>query len=210
MNPEVSKPIVLEGKRVRLEPLTLDHLPLLLELAGLEDYPLTILPKTETGMRGYIQTALDLQAKGNALPFVTVDKSMNKAVGSTRFANFEYWSWPQGAQMSRPGLPDAVEIGWTWLAPHAQRSGINTEAKLLQLTHAFEVWRIHRLTLKTDARNMRSRNAIERIGGKLDGILRAHLPASDGGLRDSAMFSILGSEWPEVKARLQGFLARQA
>ena len=207
MNLEITKPIVLEGKRVRLEPLTLEHLSVLLELAQLEDYPLTILPKTEAGMRGYIQTALDMQVKGNAVPLVTVDKISNRAVGSTRFANFEYWSWPPGSSLARPGRPDAVEIGWTWLAPQAQRSSINTEAKLLQLTHAFEVWQVHRLILKTDARNLRSRNAIERIGGKLDGILRAHLPASDGGIRDSAWFSILDSEWPEVKQRLQGFLA---
>ena len=210
MNPEISKPIVLQGKRVRLEPLTLDHLPVLLELARLEDYPLTVLPKTEAAMRGYIQTALDMQAKGNAVVFVTVDKISNKAVGSTRFANFEYWSWPEGSALARPGWPDAVEIGWTWLAPQAQRSGINTEAKLLQLTHAFEVWQVHRLILKTDARNLRSRNAIERIGGKLDGILRAHLPASDGGIRDSAWYSILKTEWPEVKTRLEGFLTRHA
>lgn len=210
MNPEITKPIVLQGKRVRLEPLTLEHLPVLLELAGLEDYPLTILPKTEVGMRSYIQTALDMQAKGNAVPFVTVDKFSNKAVGSTRFANFEFWSWPGGSPLARPGWPDAVEIGWTWLAPQAQRSGINTEAKLLQLSHAFEVWQVRRLILKTDARNMRSRDAIERIGGKLDGILRAHLPASDGGIRESALFSILQTEWPEVKVRLQGFLARHA
>jgi RimJ/RimL family protein N-acetyltransferase len=208
MNPEITKPIVLEGSRVRLEPLTLDHWPLLLELASLEDYPFTILPKTEAGMRGYIQAALDMQARGNALPFATMDKAVGRVVGSTRLANFEYWAWPEGSALARPGLPDAVEIGWTWLAPQAQRSGINTEAKLLQLNQAFEVWQVKRLTLKTDARNLRSRKAIERIGGKLDGILRSHLPASDGGVRDSAWFSILDSEWPTVKARLQGFLAR--
>lgn len=208
MNREITQPITLEGQMVRLEPLTLAHLPVLLELAQLEDYPLTSVPKSETGMRQYIQTALDEQARGNALPFATVDKPVDKVVGSTRFANFEYWNWGQGHPLARPGVPDAVEIGWTWLAPQAQRSGVNTEAKLLMLQHAFEVWQVRRLTLKTDSRNLRSRRAIERLGANFDGILRAHMPASDGGIRHSAMFSILAEEWPQVKERLESLLGR--
>lgn len=204
----LTRPITLEGLRVRLEPLTLQHLPVLLELAGLEEYPVTFIPKTEDAMRRYIQAALDDQARGHALPFLTVDKLVDKPVGSTRFVEFEYWPWALDNPHYRPGLPDAVEIGWTWLAPHAQRTGINTEAKLLMLAHAFEVFRVRRVTLKTDARNLRSYNAITRLGANFDGILRAHRPASDGGVRSSAMFSILAEEWPEVKARLQGFLAR--
>lgn len=219
MNPEITQPITLEGKRVRLEPLTLEHLPILLELAQQEEYPITTVPKTESGMQAYIQLALDEQARGNALPFVSVDKSpsdrgrevvVREIVGSTRFANLEYWKWAEGHPLARLGWPDAVEIGWTWLAPPAQRTPINTEAKLLMLTHAFEVWQVKRLTLKTDERNMRSRRAIERLGANLDGILRAHMPASDGGIRNSAMFSILLEEWPQVKERLQGFLHRGA
>jgi RimJ/RimL family protein N-acetyltransferase len=114
-------------------------------------------------------------------------------VGSTRFGNIERWS---------SDAIDAVEIGWTWLAASAQRTAVNTEAKILMLDHAFGVWRVKRVTLKTDARNARSRAAIARIGGKLDGILRAHMPAADGGVRDSAVFSILAAEWPAHRARL--------
>lgn len=209
MNPAFTQPITLEGQIVRLEPLTMAQLPILLELAQQEDYPLTSVPRSESGMRQYIQTALDEQARHNALPLVTIAKNPSLAgegrgniVGSTRFANFEYWNWGQGHPLARPGVPDAVEIGWTWLAPQAQRSGVNTEAKLLMLQHAFEVWQVRRLTLKTDSRNMRSRKAIERLGANFDGILRAHMPASDGGIRSSAMFSILAEEWPQVKANL--------
>ena len=217
MNPIV-QPILLEGKRVRLEPLTLGHLPALLELAQLEDYPLTVVPNTEAGMQKYIEAALEGQSKGSMIPFVTVDKNPSPlgrgagvreaVVGSTRFGNIEFWPWPESATLARPGVPDAAEIGWTWLAPQAQRSGINTEAKLLMLAHAFEFWQVRRMTLKTDERNMRSRNAIARLGANFDGILRGHMPASDGGIRNTAIFSILAEEWPAVKARLEGFLAR--
>jgi len=116
-------------------------------------------------------------------------------VGSTRFGNLERWT--RGEDRI-----DAVEIGWTWLTPSAQRTVVNTEAKLLMLGHAFESWRVHRVTLKTDARNARSRAAIERLGAKLDGLLRAHMPATDDTLRTSAVYSILAGEWPEVRARL--------
>ena len=95
-----------------------------------------------------------------------------------------------------------VEIGWTWLAAAAQRTPINTEAKLLMLTHAFETWRVHAVKLNTDARNARSRAAIERIGARFDGVLRAHRPASDGGIRDTAAFSLLEAEWPAAKRHL--------
>jgi len=202
VNPEITRPVVLEGKIVRLEPLSMEHLPVLLELSRLEDYPFTSVPHTEAGMRKYIQLALDEQAKGNAVPFVTTDKRLRQAVGSTRLANLEYWQWPEDSPLARPGIPDAAEIGWTWLAPAGQRSGVNTEAKLLMLSHAFEVWKVRRLTLKTDERNLRSRNAILQLGAKFEGVFRAHMPASDGGIRNSAMFSILAEEWPAVKAGL--------
>ena len=100
-----------------------------------------------------------------------------------------------------------MEIGWTWLAADAQRTAINTEAKLLMLGHAFEAWRVRRVNLRTDSRNLRSRAAIERLGAKLDGILRAHMPASDGGVRDTATYSLLATEWPQAKERLAGRLA---
>ena len=149
---------------------------------------------------------LALAAAGQALPFATVSALDGRVLGSTRFANLERWSWPAPPPDPRP--LDAAEIGWTWLARAAQRSGANTEAKLLLLRHAFTALRVRRLTLKTDARNARSRAAIARLGASLDGVLRAHLPASDGGPRDSAVFSILEAEWPAVEARLVGMLRR--
>jgi RimJ/RimL family protein N-acetyltransferase len=209
MNPHLTQPITLEGKLVRLESLTLQHLSTLLALAGLEDYLYTTVPKSEVGMWRYIQAALDEQTQGQALPFAMVDKEGNCVVGSTRFMTFEYWPWPEDNPHYHPHRPDAVEIGHTWLAPQAQRTGLNTEAKLLMLHHAFEVFQVRRVTLKTDARNLRSRQAIERLGAHFDGILRAHRPAADGGIRDSAMFSILAEEWPMVKARLLGLLAQK-
>ncbi len=101
-----------------------------------------------------------------------------------------------------------MEIGWTWLAADAQRTALNTEAKLLMLAHAFESWRVVRVNLRTDARNARSRAAIERLGARLDGILRAHVPASDGGVRDTTTYSLLAAEWPAAKARLEARLSQ--
>lgn len=208
MNPSLTQPMILEGRLVRLEPLTMEHLPSLVELAQLEDYPHTHVPKNIEAMQRYILTALTDQAQGQALPFATVDRRENRVVGSTRFMEFEYWPWPEDSPHYGRGLPDAVEIGHTWLAPQAQRTGLNTEAKLLMLAHAFEVFQVRRVTLKTDARNLRSYKAITRLGAHLDGVLRAHRPAADGGIRDSALFSILAGEWPTVKARLEGLLLR--
>ncbi|MEY2973809.1 MAG: hypothetical protein RIR49_229, partial [Actinomycetota bacterium] len=102
--------------------------------------------------------------------------------------------------------PDAVEIGGTWLTPSAQRTGANTDAKLLMLAHAFDVLAVHRVTIKTDARNARSRANIERVGGVFEGVLRSHMRASDGAVRDTAMYSILAAEWPVVRERLRSRL----
>jgi RimJ/RimL family protein N-acetyltransferase len=132
----------------------------------------------------------------------------DRVVGATRFCEVSHWQWPPGASHQRHGVPDVVDIGYTWLAGSAQRTPVNTEAKLLMMTHAFEVWGVHRVALQTDVRNERSRSAIERIGGKLDGILRGDRPGADDTVRTSARFSILASEWPEVKARLVERLAR--
>ena len=113
--------------------------------------------------------------------------------------------------MAGPGErgPDGVEIGWTWLASSVQRSAINTEAKLLMLRHAFETWGARVVRLKTDRRNARSRAAIERIGGRLDGVLRAHTVGRDGALRDTAYYSIIESEWPAVRASLEERVVRR-
>jgi len=200
-------PITLTGKHVRLEPLTRAHVPALLAAAtsgSRETYGLTTVPGNERETSAYVDEALTLHAQGRALPFATVDVASGRVVGSTRYLNVEFWSWPPGHGLQRgEDVPDVVEIGATWLAPAAQRTPINTEAKLLMLTHAFEVWRVHRVSLLTDARNMRSRNAILRLGARFDGVIRAARIAADSVIRDTAVFSIVEAEWPEVKAGLR-------
>jgi N-acetyltransferase len=203
------EPVVLEGRHVRLEPLSPAHTPALADAAsGQRDtYGFTLVPGNLAEARAYIESALADQAAGRALPFATVARASGRVVGSTRFGNIEFWSWPASSpQARRDGSPDVVEIGWTWLAADAQRTAINTEAKLIMLTHAFETWRVHAVKLNTDARNARSRAAIERIGARFDGVLRAHRPATDGGIRDTAAFSLLAAEWPAARARLQARL----
>lgn len=201
-------PCSLVGKHVRLEPLTIGHVPALLE-AATEDrasYEWTFVPGTAAEMTAYVETALELAATNLAVPFAMV--SAGSVVGTTRFAAPEYLAWP-GSHRSDGGplWPDGIEIGWTWLAGSAQRTAINTEAKLLMLGHAFETWHVAVVRLKTDRRNARSRAAIERIGGRLDGILRAHAIATDGQPRDSAYYSIIASEWPGVRTALVSRLA---
>ena len=136
------------------------------------------------------------------MPFAIVRVADGVVIGSTRFWNLERWSWPQGHPSHGRNLPDVCEIGYTWLTRSAIRTAANTEAKLLMLTHAFEAWQVLGVCFHTDARNLRSRAALERIGGKLDGILRAHRMAADYIPRDSVRYSIVASEWPAVKQRL--------
>ena len=206
------EPVTLTGSLVRLEPLALHHVAALMAAAA-EDrssYRYTSVPNDVASMRSYVDTATALWDKGQALAFATVDARSGRVVGSTRFGNIEWWPWPSGAIFppQPAGCPDAVEIGWTWLAGSAQRTGINTEAKLLMLRHAFDTWDVHRVSIRTDARNARSRAAIERLGSKLDGVLRSAQPAYDGQMRDTASYSILRDEWPDVRERLQGLLRR--
>ena len=207
--------IVLEGNHVRLAPLSLDHVGgLVAASAGSRaTYGWTLVPDGAEAMARYVEDLLALEKAGAALPFVTQEASTGKIVGATRFMSIEHWSWPPGLEppVARPaGNPDVVEIGGTWLSEGAQRTSINTEAKILMLRHAFEVWKVYRVSLKTDARNERSRAAITRLGARFDGVLRAHMPAFDGAIRDTAFFSLLASEWPEVKARLRARLDRGA
>jgi RimJ/RimL family protein N-acetyltransferase len=203
--------VTLKGAHVRLEPLTRSHAGALAAAANSgsrETYAFTLVPENEAGAAAYIGEALALHAQGKALPFATVDLASGRVVGSTRYLNVEFWAWPPDNPLQRgEDVPDVVEIGATWLAPAAQRTPINTEAKLLMLTHAFEVWRVHRVSLMTDARNARSRNAILRLGAKFDGVIRAARVAVDGLIRDTAAFSIVEAEWPQVKAGLQRRLA---
>ena len=204
-------PVTLKGVHVRLVPLSLDHVDALVVAAN-EDratYDWTWVPRTRDEMAEYVRIALDLGARAEAVPFATTLAGTGRVVGTTRFANFEYLPWPQDNPNHRgPGRPDGVEIGWTWLAASVQRSAVNTEAKWLMLRHAFETWQVRVVRLNTDRRNARSRAAIERIGGQLDGIIRANRVASDGTLRDTAAFSLLASEWPSIDESLRQRLLR--
>jgi N-acetyltransferase len=203
-------PIVLEGRFVRLEPLRIEHVASVAAAANgpRDTYGWTSVPDGPAETDGYVRRILAEQAAGRGLPFATVSRESGDVVGVTRFLNIEYWAWPKGNTNQRGAqLPDAVEIGGTWLSAQAQRTPINTEAKLLMLRHAFETWRVHRVRLVTDSRNVRSRAAIERIGGKLDGILRAHTPGSDGAIRDSAVYSLVEAEWPAIQVMLEARLA---
>lgn len=197
-------PLTLDGRLVRLEPLDPAHVPALVAAAdeSRAHYGLTWVPGDAAAMARFVDAALAQAARGLEVPFATVDQRRGRVVGSTRFCNVERWPWSGAPAAPVPAGPDAVEIGHTWLAASAQRTYVNTEAKLLMLGHAFEVWRVRRVTLKTDARNVRSRAAIERLGARFDGILRAHMPAADGGVRDSAMYSMLAGEWPAARERL--------
>ena len=199
----------LEGRFVRLEPLTEAHIPALVDAAALDrsTYQWTYTPDGPDQMAGYVRDALAKVASGAQLAFATMRRAggpdgSDLVVGATRFCELGFWQWPPGASHQRLGVPDVVDIGHTWLAGPAQRTPVNTEAKLLMMRHAFEVWEVHRVALQTDVRNARSRAAIERIGGQLDGILRADRPGSDDTVRTSARFSIVAAEWPAVKARL--------
>lgn len=203
-------PVTLGNDAVLLEPLSHDHAEALLRAStGARDsFGFTWVPPTAEAMRAYIDLALAEQARGVSLPFATCDARTGQPVGSTRFMSIERWTWVAGSPLQRtPAHADVVEIGSTWLGPEAQRSAVNTNAKLLMLTHAFDAWQVHRVTLKTDARNTRSRAAIARIGGHFDGVLRAHMPASDGRVRDTAYFTILRDEWPAVGEHLRAMAA---
>lgn len=204
-------PVTLSGSLVRLVPLAAEHLDLLLVAATEtpeERYTLATVPLDRAGMGTWLEEAIRQASTGRALPFATIETATGSLVGSTRFLNPERWTWPDLHERRPPTGVDAVEIGSTWLSRRAQRTGINTEAKLLMLRHAFETWRVYRVQLKTDERNQRSRSAILRLGARFEGILRSHLPASDGGVRNSAMYSVVEAEWPSVRARLEDLLKR--
>jgi RimJ/RimL family protein N-acetyltransferase len=206
-------PLTLQGQHVRLEPLGPQHLDGLQAIieGPRHTFGLTPVPRNRAELEAYLATALEEQRRTAALPFATRDATTGRVLGTTRFGNIEFWAVPPGSDVGRPpGVPHAVEIGWTWLAPDVQRTAINTEAKRLMLAHAFERWEVFRVSLRTDARNLRSRTAIERLGARLDGVMRAHSAAADGGPRDAACYSMLAREWPDARARLDARLARGA
>lgn len=196
--------LVLQGEYIRLEPLDPRHVDGLVAAAA-EDrelYRWSPIPQGKSEAAKYVNTALAWRDAGSAVPFAIARRGDGAIIGSTRFWNLERWSWPEGHPLHGRRTPDACEIGYTWFARSAIRTAANTEAKLLMLTHAFEAWQVLRVCFHTDARNQRSRAALERIGGQFEGILRAHRMAADYIPRDSVRYSIVVAEWPAVKKRL--------
>ncbi|HEY7525608.1 MAG TPA: GNAT family protein [Candidatus Limnocylindria bacterium] len=190
----------LEGKTVRLEPLALTHVRALVDAASesRDTYRFADVPDGPVEMAAYVRSALD---EPGVLPFAIV--SGGRVVGTTRFLRMEHWSRLDDRP---PDVPHVADIGWTWLAASAQGTGVNTEAKFLMLRHAFETWRVFRVAIKVDVPNERSRQAVESLGAKLDGIRRAERLGEDGRVRDCAWYSIVRDEWPTVKERLEARL----
>jgi RimJ/RimL family protein N-acetyltransferase len=190
----IAVPITLEGSMVRLEPIRREHTEIFWQVAkdALDDIfqwiPYRM--KTHEDFERVVEKAFDEQESGESVVFATVERKSGRVIGSTRFMNID--------RINR-----RVEIGSTWIAPAWQRTAVNTEAKYLMLRHAFEIWGCFRVELKTDALNVKSRNAILRIGAKEEGTLRRHVITWTGRVRDSVYFSILDTEWPEVKYRLE-------
>ena len=191
------KPATLEGHGVRLEPLSTEHEKGLMEAAKdgrLWELFFTSVPEPEK-TRAYIDTALQGQKDGHMLPWAVRDLKGNTIVGSTRYHDII-------------AAADRVEIGWTWYAARCQRTHVNTACKLLLFTYAFEEIRCKVVGLRTDNFNFRSQRAIEALGAKKDGVIRHHWPRRDGTIRDSVMYSVILSEWPDVKRHLQFRLKR--
>jgi len=188
-------PVTLEGRHVRLEPVSQAHQADLASV-GLDEELWRWIPipvRTPAEMSAYVATALDEQVRGVSLPFALIEKSSDRAIGCTRYGNIDR-------------THHRVEIGWTWVAPAWQRTTVNTEAKYLLLRHAFETLGCIRVELKTDSLNEKSRAAILRIGAREEGIFRNHMITASGRIRHTVYFSILDSEWPAVKSRLQSMM----
>ena len=193
-------PPSLEGAHARLEPLARLHAPDLFAAAqddGIWRYMPIARPNALAEVERMIAGALAAQDRGEQMPFAILERASGRAIGSTRYLDL---------RLEHRGL----EIGWTWITPAHQRSAINTECKLLLLEHAFVTLGCLRVQLKTDARNLRSQAAIERLGATREGVLRKHYVLWDGYVRDSVMYSITDEQWPDVRRRLSGFLASSA
>jgi len=191
------RPVTLEGRRVRLEPLAMSHLDDLARV-GLEPAIWTwtlARPSDRDGLREWLEIALANAAAGTEVPFATIDLASGRAIGSTRF-------------MSIVAEHRRLEIGWTWIGRAFQRSGANREAKLLQLTHAFEDLGAARVEFKTDSRNEASRAALLGIGATFEGIFRNHMVMPEGPMRHSAYYSVIVEDWPAVKAHLEALVDR--
>lgn len=197
--------IILKGVEVTLRPLARTDAQQLAAAAAesREHYRLAGVPDGIESARRYIEQAL---SRPDRMPFAI--EWRGRIAGSTSYLDLQTWQWPDGCAMQRVDRPDVLEIGATWLAESAQRTRCNTESKFLLLRYAFEAFEVHRVTLRTDARNERSRRAIERLGAAFEGIRRADKPATDCTVRDSAFYSIIRGEWEGVKGRLEGMLKR--
>lgn len=190
------RPVTLTGRVVRLEPLSLEHVPGLARI-GLEEsiwhYMRYGWIRSEVQMRGWVQELLELQEKGTDLPFVVVQRESGQPAGATRYLEISH-------------RDRSLEIGGTWYGLRYQRTAVNTESKYLLLTHAFETLGCIRVQLKTDLRNERSQRAIERLGAVKEGVLRNHMILPDGSLRHSVYYSIIASEWPATKLHLESLM----
>ena len=197
VTPARVEPVTLRGRRVVLEPLSVDHVPGLAAVGlvpAIWQWTLAR-PTTEADIRAWVETALAGRDAGTEMPFATLDASTGRPIGSSRYLNIVL-------EHRR------VEIGWTWVAPAWQRSGANREAKLLMLGHAFDTLGCRRVEFKTDSLNEPSRTALLGIGATFEGIFRNHMVMPDGRMRHSAYYSVIDAEWPDVRARLEGSLAR--
>jgi len=190
--------VTLTGKYVRLEPLTEAHIPGLTEIGVGQNFWHFMLygeMNTETDMRNWVLDIMSRGQKGTDLPFAVIDLASGRVAGATRYMNM----MPKDR---------GLEIGGTWYGVDFQRTAVNTESKYLLMTHAFEILHAIRVQLKTDSRNERSQKAIERIGAKKEGVLRNHMILPDGYFRHSVFYSVLDTEWPDVKKNLEAMLGR--
>ena len=191
-------PITLTGKHVRLEPLSEAHVPALTGIGAGQDFWRFMVYgeiKTEADMRGWVREMLRRAKQGTDVPFAALHLASGRVAGATRYMNM----MPKDR---------GLEIGGTWYGLEFQRTAVNTECKYLLMTYAFETLKVIRVQLKADSLNERSQRAIERIGAKREGVLRNHMILPDGRLRNSVFYSILDTEWPEVKKNLETMLAK--
>jgi N-acetyltransferase len=202
--------VELRGRYVHLEPLDCHHIDGLVAASASDPslYQFLPVPQGKAEVTKYVETALAERDAGTAVPFAIVRADTGAVIGSTRFWNLEQWAWPLGHQRHGNNVLDACEIGHSWLTHSAIRTGVNTESKLLMLSHAFEKWQVLRVCFYTDMRNQRSRAALERIGARFEGILRAHRLAPDNIARDSICYSMVAHEWPEAKRALLALMNR--
>lgn len=192
-------PVTLEGTLVRLEPLQLDHADALYRASQdptIWQYMPYRQPQSVQEMGHWIVTALNAQQDGSSVPFAIVDRSTDTPIGSTRYLNIQPKDY-------------GLEIGWTWLTPTVRRTGVNTECKYLLLCHAFETLKAIRMQFKTDSRNVTSQRAIERLGAVKEGTLRNAVIMPDGYYRHSVYYSIIDSEWTQIKAKLEAMMSRE-